>query len=328
MPPCIFGNEMKELYLYSGINDYSAEVVVAALEENMGEEVLLRLNSPGGMVFANNGICAKIVEHKDVTIRVDGTAMSCAFDLLLYAKKAECNNLSKFMMHKAIMYGATESEQAFVDNVNKDRRKQMEARMDAAKFKLVTGYTIKELFENEPRLDIYLDAKQAKQLGLVQKINNLSATEVKAMNDGIYGIAASATGPATATQTSVKQNTNMTVAELTAAHPALVAAIADEAIRVERDRVGALLAYMHIDAATVTPLIKEGKPLTQTLMAELGLKALSGQALVAVAGENAPVVATAAKPVNDKTEVVATDKQKELEAFRNNLKAHREKNPQ
>ena len=50
----------KELYLYNPIYSFVAEEVIKELNASMDDNVTLRLNTPGGSVFAGWGIIAKM----------------------------------------------------------------------------------------------------------------------------------------------------------------------------------------------------------------------------------------------------------------------------
>jgi ATP-dependent protease ClpP protease subunit len=181
----------KELYLYTGIYDFSAQELIAQIEENMGEEVVLREMCPGGSVFATHGICAKLVEHGNITIKVDGCAMSSGANLLPYAKRVICLDVSKFLLHRADMDIESTEDQIFLDSINKDLKAKLLLKVDASKFKEVTGYTINDMFNPSQRINITLNAKEAKDIGLVDEIVKLSPKEITALNERLCGISAS-----------------------------------------------------------------------------------------------------------------------------------------
>lgn len=296
----------KEIYLYSPIYDFVAESLISAMNENP-EELTMRVNSPGGSVFSNYGICAKMQEHGNVTCKVDGAAMSSAANLLPYAKSVECLDVSTFLLHRADMYVESDSDKEFLARINKDLRAKLLARVDAVIFKEVTGFTIDEMFDSEKRIDIMLDAKQAKKIGLVQKINKLTPSEVEAFNSKmLFNIAA------TTDINNPKTKKQMTIDTLKAEHPALFAQVVALGVEKEKDRVEACLAFMDVDAKAVKAAIESGKDLSQKQMAEFALKAISNKSLTALTEEGAKEVTT--------TEVAEKEKdakEKELEAFSN-----------
>lgn len=308
----------KEIYLYSGIYDFVAQEVIQAMEENSGEDITMRVNSPGGNVFAGWGIIAKMQEREGkVNIKVDGAAFSMTAFMLLFADNVEALDVSTFMFHRANMYVSTPEDQVFLDKVNAGLRKKMEAKIDTAKLKELTGTSIKDLFEAENRIDLVLDAKQMKALGIVNKITKLTPAEATAFNEKMYAVAA--TSEENPTNENQNKNT-MTKEDFKLKHPDAYAAIVKESVDAERDRVGAWMAFSKADPEAVAKGIKEGKNLSQTEMAELSVKMLSANALDKIAGESAEAVVTA--EVKDKKDDKGkTEAQKKDEAFEKSIDA-------
>ena len=113
----------KEIYLYSQIYDFVAESIISQLEDNIGNDVVMRVASPGGNVKASYGLMAKVKEHGNVSIKVDGHADSMAANLLLFAKKAECLDVSTFVLHRAAFYDGyipDEIEANMLTKINKE----------------------------------------------------------------------------------------------------------------------------------------------------------------------------------------------------------------
>lgn len=302
----------KELYLYSPVYDFVAEGLISAMNENPSE-IIMRVNSPGGSVFANYGICAKMQEHGDVNVKVDGAAMSSAANLLPYAKSVECLDVSTFLLHRADMNIESESDKTFLARINKDLRSKLLDRVDAVIFKEVTGYTVDEMFDSENRIDITLDAKQAKKIGLVQKINKLTPSEVDAFNAKmIFNVAANVTQ-----QDKPKNKHNMTIDTLKAEHPALFAQVVALGVEKEKDRVESIIAFIEIDPVACKEAIALGKDLTQKQMSEFAIKAFSKDTLEAI--KNASAKDT---PTGESDNVAKTEKAKEIEAFEKSLDAH------
>lgn len=301
----------KEIYLYSPVYDFVAESLISTMNENP-EELTMRVNSPGGSVFANYGICAKMQEHGNVICKVDGAAMSSAANLLPYAKSVECLDVSTFLLHRADMYVESDADKAFLTRINKDLRTKLLARVDAVIFKEVTGFSIDEMFDSEKRIDIMLDAKQAKKIGLVQKINKLTPSEVEAFNSKmLFNIAAYNENK---NQQKQKQ---MTIDTLKAEHPALFAQVVALGVEKEKDRVEACLAFIDVDAKGAIEAINSGRDLSQKQMAEFAVKAMSKKSLTDLAAESNKGVAT--------TEVIEAEKDakaKAIEAFEKGVDSH------
>lgn len=92
------------IYLYDVIDDYwgvSAAEVTKALSELKGKSVSLRINSPGGDVFAGRAMATAIAQHGDVTAYIDGLAASAATYVAIAAKSVVMAEGGFFMVHNA-----------------------------------------------------------------------------------------------------------------------------------------------------------------------------------------------------------------------------------
>jgi ATP-dependent Clp protease protease subunit len=295
----------KELYLYSPIYDFIAESLIAQMEENKSEDIVIRANTPGGSVFSGWGIIAKMKEHEGtVKMKVDGSVASMGTFCLIFAEEAEALDVSRIHLHRADMYINNPEQQAFLDGVNKDLKAKLTAKIDAAKLKELKGITIDEIFDPEKRLEVWLTAKEAKAIGLIQKIVKLNPAEITAIND--YWKIAAENKPEDKPDPT-PTNKVMTLEELKAKHPELYAQLVALGVAQERDRVGAWLAFKDIDPEAVAAGIKEGKTMSQTEFAEFTVKALSPEALNKVKKGNAPAVET--EEVKDKKEATAEEKE-------------------
>ena len=185
-------------------------------------------------------------------------------------------------------YVSTEEDKAYLNSINANFRKKMEEKIPSALFKQVTGKSYNDMFNPDMRIDCIITAKQAKQLGLVSKINKLSVTEakkIKALADK-YNFTAELPTQITSVlelesnvEPIIEPIKMKTIAEFKAAHPELFAQVQQEAIDAERDRVGSFLAFLEIDAVTAKAGIESGKPMTQTQMAQFNVKAMQANTL-------------------------------------------------
>jgi ATP-dependent protease ClpP protease subunit len=283
---------MAEILLYGSIYSFTAEDIVSKLNDMDSEpEITLRISSGGGDVFAGYSILAKLQEYKGkLNVKVDGWAASMAAFMLLFASDSESLDVTNFTFHRADAYISTPEDQAWLDSVNKMLRSKMEQKIDAGLFQSVTGYSYDEMFDPAKRIDVNINATQAKQLGLIKRITTLSVSAAKQIQSDFIRIAAHSTKLPDSIQsvidTKVKPiNTIMTIAELKAAHPAIIAEIeknaADAAVNAERDRVGAFMEFHDIDPVAVKAGIEAGKPISATEMAAFarkGIQAASVQA--------------------------------------------------
>jgi ATP-dependent protease ClpP protease subunit len=278
---------MKEIYLYSGLYSFVAERLISEMNQDSDADVVMRINSPGGEVFAGWGVVAKMRERKGkVYVKVDGFAASMAAFIPMFADNVEALDVSTFLLHRAAMYIENPKDQEFLDKVNKDLRARMESKLDSEKLKELTGVSIKDLFEKEERIDLTLTAKQAKQIGLVDTVKKLNSDEAKAFDNKFFSLAA------TAEPAPIIKNENMTLEKLKAEHPELYAQIVASAVAAERDRAEAWMVFVDADPKAVAEGIKSGNPLSAKATAELTLKLTSKASLTALAAEAVPPVNT------------------------------------
>lgn len=307
----------KEILLYSGIYSFTAEKFISQLEENKGKEVVVRIYSGGGDVFATWGMAAKIQEHGRVTIQVDGLAASSAANLLMYANDVHALDVSKHLFHRANMYVGNEEDQKFLDNVNSDLKKKMLKKFTADKFKEVTGYTLDDMFDPEKRVNVWLTSAQMKELGIVSKIKRVNPREMEAYEDIFMKVAAEynekAGGPAKPeSKPDNPTNVNMTLEEIKEKHPALYASIVKAATelgaKAERTRISAWLSFVQVDAKAVVEGIKTGAEVDQAVIADMTVKMHSPEYLKKMTAEATPTVASGAAKEQ-------TAEEKELSGF-------------
>lgn len=313
----------KEILLYTGLNNWSVADLITALDENSNTDVTIRVNSPGGDVFSSWGLFAKMKEHGNVTAKVDGLAASGAFNMLMYAKEVEALDVSMLMLHRADAYTETEEQKMILANVNKDLRKKLESKIDADKFKQVTGHTIDDLFNPETRVNIWLSAKQAKDLGIVSKIVKMNPEQQRAMAQAMaswnFQVAA---------EHKPENNTSMTLEKFKAENPSLYNQLVAEiktnveasVVKAERERVAAWMAYSEIDPKAVAEGITKGEAVTMAVMTAMQVKALSKNGLSNLKEDTNVDTTTPASetPTAPKAE---TDKEKEMSNFIEKAKA-------
>jgi len=251
---------MKEIYLYSGIYDFTAERLIESMEEFKDEDISIRINSPGGNVFAGWGIASKMREHKGkVNIKVDGIAASMAAVLLPFANFVEVSDVTRIMIHKASGYAETEAEKELLDSINSEMKAKLKSKINNQKLKELKGYTIDSLFNAEERVDLWLTAKEAKAVGLVDKINKLNTSEAKAFENKMYQIAALDNGAKDKEKINTEKPVKMDLNKLQAEHPELYAQIVADAIAGETARIEAWMEWSEVDAEAVKTGISAGK---------------------------------------------------------------------
>jgi len=324
----------KELYLYGDINQWSTAELIREMEASKDDDIVLRINSRGGVVTDGWSVIAKFNELQGKkTIKVDGQAASMAFFFLAYAdEKPESLDVSEFLLHRAA-YGTwfekseyfTPELKAGLEAMNDNLKKALEAKIDVAKLKELKGVTLKEVFSMDNRLDVILTAKEAKAIGLIGNIISITPKR-KAELEGMFQQVAARSGsfvaplpelPTSEQNKPSEKNIIMDINKLKAEHPALFAEVMALGVEAEKDRVGAWMAFAEIDAKAVAEGVESGKPMSQKVMAELTLKSVSKTQVAAVVAEN-----PAAPETDPKNAANGEDKNKpkaEVEAFQNEV---------
>jgi ATP-dependent protease ClpP protease subunit len=332
---------MKTILLYGSIDSYKAREFHAAVSgiTDESEEVLLRINSPGGSPEYGWGMISMFKDLKNPKrILVDGQAHSMGAYFLAYANDVESLDVSEFLIHRAAYPEWIESNPENFDDamkgnlirVNQSLEKALRSKIDVAKFEAMKQVRIKDIFSLDSRIDVFLTAKEAKEIGLISKITKLTAE--MAADITMFAKAAQSENkiyiPKAADQAPEKPlNPNpkhMTQAELKAAHPELFADIQKDAVAQERDRVGAWMAFNDVDPVAVAKGITDGASMSHTMMAELSRKSVA-KAAVTTAAADSPEGIT---PEGAKTaEQIAKEKEaKDLADFMAESKAIASKN--
>jgi len=294
---------MKTILIYGSIDAYKAREFNTALSaiSDESEEVLLRINSPGGSPEYGWGMISMFKDLKNPKrILVDGQAHSMGAYFLAYANDVESLDVSEFLIHRAAYPEWIESDSEMFDEamrgnlirVNKSLEAALRSKIDVAKFEAMKQVRIKDIFSLDSRIDVFLTAAEAKQIGLISKVTKLTAE--MAADITMFAKAAQSENkiyiPKAAEQAPEKPlNPNpkhMTQAELKAAHPELFAAIQSEAVAQERDRVGAWMAFNDVDPVAVAKGITDGASMSQTVMAELSRKSVAKAAVGAAAADS------------------------------------------
>lgn len=300
---------MKEILLYGSIWDYSAERFIREMEQAKNDPLTIRINSNGGNPESTWGMVAKIKEHAGrKLIKVDGRALSMGLFMLCYCDHAEALDVSQFLLHRAAYPAWIELNKEYMTDamwdslkkVNALLRAGLEAKIDVQKFEQIKGVTLDDVFDHEQRLDVNLTAQEALQIGLINRVVEITPQKRAELTGYREQMAAQGQQVdfsflATAEnkhQQITQKNKNMTLAELKAQHPEAYAQAVAEGINQERDRAGAWLEYNDVDPVAVKAGVAGGKNITQTEMVALNRKALSAQMLGKAEEENAPAVST------------------------------------
>jgi ATP-dependent protease ClpP protease subunit len=306
----------KELYLYAPMYPFVIEGLMAQLEENKGKKVTLRAYTPGGSVRASWGLFSKIKEHGMVDLRVDGGADSMGSFLPLYCNSSTCLNVSKLVMHRADMLVESPEDQKFLDDINNDLKAQMLKKIDALKWKQVTGITIEELFDPTTRKDYVITGKQAVEIGLIDELKELTPQiqeEIEAYNTKFHQVAAIATP-----NSQLENPHKMNLTKLKAEHPDVYALAVAEGVAKAKATAKDWLAFVKDDPEGVAKGIESGEAITVSQAIEFVAKRQNATALSSIEGENAESVKTAAEKETGKS-AEAKQKEKDAKAFNDKL---------
>lgn len=295
----------KEILIYSPIFDFTAEEFITQLNDMNDADVTVRVNSPGGSVFAGWGMIAKSKEYKGkMTIKVDGNASSMAAIFLLFHKNVEALSVSTFTLHRASIFMPTPEDLLILDQINSDIRSAFEAKLDVAAFEKIAGVTMDEFFNSKEVIDVNINAKQAKQIGLISKINELDA---QAFTELSAKIAAISFGAENTNKNNNQKPNKMNIEQLKNEHPAVFAQVIElgkkEGIIAERDRVGSWMAFGDVDFVAVKKAIVDGDTLSQTAMAEFSRKSFAAQTIAKVEEESAGAVETESEKTTEPTAI-------------------------
>lgn len=290
---------MKEILLYGQIYSSTAEAFINACNEVGEEGVSVRINGDGGSPEYGWGMIAKYSEIKSKKlIKVDGKAHSMYAYFLCYADDAEALDVAQITIHRGGYADWVESNPAYMtqgmidsrDFMNKKLRRALESKIDVAKFEAMKGVTLDQIFSNDSRIDVTLTAAEAKKIGLINRVVNITPA-IKAEVESLYQMAAHVQ-PEAVTKPTQPIITKMDISKFRNEHPDVYAQVIALGVAQEKDRVEACMVFNEIDPAGVKAAIESGKPLSAKQMADFTLKAVSGKRAEDIAAEASPEVKT------------------------------------
>lgn len=292
----------KEILIYGGFFDFMAESFHdrLTLAESEGEDITLAINSHGGEVDTAFGMIRMFQKFsKTKHIEVHGAAKSMAAFFLLYADTVTSLDVSNIVFHRAAFASFiendselfTEERRETLSKINKDLKKALLAKVDPNEFKRITGTSVNEMFSMDGRIEVSMTSKEAKQLGIVTNIENITPVKRASIQANALKIAANIEVPKVPNENieelidnnDLKRNTIMDIDKLQAEHPSLYAQIlamgVTKGVEQEKDRVQAWNVYADIDLKSVMDGIESDKHISAKSQAELNRKASSSDAL-------------------------------------------------
>lgn len=268
----------REIILYGTIWDETAVDFIKQIESATGKDITIRISCVGGDAQQTFGMVAKLKEHEGkVTIKVDGKAYSAAAYFLCYADSVTCLDVSEFVFHRAaysIYYEPTESDLVQLDKINGYLRTALENKINVATFEKITGVTLDELFSNDGRVNVTLDAKQAKKVGLVNKIVKINSEINKEINSLIAMHSSKMVALVSLKDNKDNKEINknlklldMNINSIKNENLELYNEIFNLGVRQEKDRVLAFCEFFEVDSKKVIKSIEEDAKMNSVMLA-------------------------------------------------------------
>ena len=277
---------------------YTSDYIEAIQKVPAGEDLTMYLNTPGGSVLYSWGIFQAMAEHEGkVNLKISGHSMSMGVLFPLFADYTEALDITTFMIHRADMYIEDDEDQALLDKYNKDLYSKLDAKIDSDELKKISGFTLKEIFESSKREEVFLTAKEAKKIGLIDKVVKL---ERKSQAAAFFGgevtaefIEKEINGSHNDPHNNNQINNSMTLQEFMTKHPLIYAeAVAlgrKEGVTAEKDRVGAWAVFMDVDPEAVAKGIDSDKEISTKEMAMFTRAAGAAEFKKGLSGEDDPL---------------------------------------
>jgi ATP-dependent protease ClpP protease subunit len=308
----------KDILIYGDVQTFMAAEFIRSVDElNESDPLVVRINTNGGDPQTSFGMIAKFQEFNgEKIVRVDGKAYSTGFFMCCFADNVEALDVSQFLIHRAAYPGWIESNpdyftddlKANLKTVNDSLLKALKSKIDVEAFEKISGTTLKEIFSMDSRKDVFIDAKQAKKIGLVSKINKITPTMAAEISNSYAASMAAVYQPENPSAENQNKNQNKMnkedfKKENPEAYKAIVKDSTEAGVKTETERVAAWMEHVEVDPQAVKKGIESGKEITKDEMKAFYKKAAQMEAKAeAVEGLEAEA---------EKTEKVETDAPKE-----------------
>jgi len=281
-------SETADLLLYGPISDstwWGDEVTPTQFANDLaaigGKNVNVRINSPGGDVFAAHAIFSQLVNYAgDITIHVDGLAASAATIIMMAGKVIMPTN-SMVMIHNPAM-----GLMGYYDAV---QMVKMAADLETVKKSIIAAYKNKCNLDDKKMSKLmddetWMTAETAKEYGFADEVTGLSDTVNMAMDGSCFivnSIKHKLSNLKNTAQLRNLVNKNQPVLttkkpkeeqkleiknmeDLKKAHPDLINQAVADGIKNERERITALDAINDITNATIVEIINDAKTTGKT----------------------------------------------------------------
>lgn len=169
-------NEPAELILYGDISSTSwwgDEVTPRQFSDDLNalgdvEEIVVRINSGGGDVFAANAIYTRLKDHKaNITVKIDGWAASAATIIAMSGDTIEIPGNGVFMIHDPKM--------GVLGYFSQEEFVKLSEELKVIKQSIINGYALKTVKDQQEIADLmknetWYDGKQAVENGFCDKL--------------------------------------------------------------------------------------------------------------------------------------------------------------
>jgi len=304
---------MAEIPLYGPIDSYSATSFIEKMNEaenGPDKEIVVRLNTGGGSPEYGWGMVSKFSEcKKPKVVKVDGKAHSMGAFFCCYAPKVEAVDTAEFLIHRAAYPKFIEDNKEYFDDamrgnlvrVNNSLRAAFEAKVNPEKFESIKGVKLDDIFSMDKRIDCFVTAAEAKEMGLIDKVIPLTPIKRAEIESLAQSFGFHAPIEIAANQTQNQTPNTMNLQELKEKHPSVFAEAVAIGATQERERAEAWAHFADVDAKGVQEGIKAGKTMTQLQMIEFTQKRMNTKELSNIGAEGAEAVKTAAEKEAEKT---------------------------
>lgn len=162
-------DNITELFIYDVIDSWfgvSAEDFVKTLNSIDTDEIVIRINSPGGDAFDGRAIASAIKAHKSViTAKIDGLCASAATTIANACDEVHMADGAFYMIHNAWTIGFGNKNDLretadFLDKIDNAIAKDYSSR---------TGLDVSEI-QSMMDAETWMEAEEAKEKGFVNKI--------------------------------------------------------------------------------------------------------------------------------------------------------------
>ena len=262
-----------------------------------GEDFTVKLNTPGGNVLDTWGFLADIEEKRKAggkaTLKIRGMSASMGLLFSPFFDYRECLDVSTFLLHRTNEYnGDDEEAKAWFAKINNDLYQKLKPIINDAKLKEIKGVTLRQVFNAKGQKDYIFSAKEAKAIGLVDKIVPLGSVNIAAESSvkGVYFFDNHDHKQITNKVINQKENNIMTKETLQKEHPEVYNAIFGEGVTAgetkEKERVSAWMAWDSVDPERVAKGIKDGEVVNMAIISDLSAKAATSKRAEAHKSDN------------------------------------------